>query len=66
MNTFKDNLAGLIKVKTIVTLCVISVWMVLALAGKITSDSVTNLTLMVLSFYFGTQIEKKSGMENRI
>ena len=52
------NLANLIKVKTIVTLVVLAVFVVLAIRGDISSDNVMNITLMVVSFYFGTQLEK--------
>lgn len=53
------NLANLIKVKTIVTLVVISVFAVLALNGTISADNVMIIISMVVSFYFGTQHEKK-------
>lgn len=53
------NIANLIKVKTVVTLVVISVFAVLALRGDITSDNVLLVVSMVVSFYFGTQHEKK-------
>lgn len=55
------NVANLIKVKTIVTLVVIAVFAVLALRGDITSDNVLLVVSMVVSFYFGTQSEKKGG-----
>lgn len=53
------NFANLIKVKTIVTLVVISVFAVLALRGDIQPDNVMIIISMVVSFYFGTQHEKK-------
>ena len=53
------NFADLIKVKTIVTLVVLVVYSVLALRGDITPDQVVTLAGMVVSFYFGTQHEKK-------
>lgn len=52
------NLAALIKVKTIVTLVVISVFAILALTGKITADNVMIVVSTVIAFYFGTQHEK--------
>ena len=52
---FLKNLAALIKVKTIVTLCVMAVFMVLALKGDITPDNAMIIISMVVSFYFGTQ-----------
>lgn len=53
------NFANLIKVKTIVTLVVIVVFAVLALRGDIQPDNVMIIISMVVSFYFGTQHEKK-------
>ena len=54
------NLANLVKVKTIVTLVVISVFAVLSLTGEITADNAMVIISMVVSFYFGTQSEKKN------
>ena len=56
---FIKNLAALLKVKTIVTLVVVSIFAVLALRGTITADNVMIIISMVVSFYFGTQTEKK-------
>lgn len=56
----KKNLANLIKVKTIVTLVVMVVFAVLALTGKIHADNAMIIISMVVSFYFGTQHEKKT------
>ncbi|MGI5936380.1 MAG: hypothetical protein ACOX7I_06235 [Oscillospiraceae bacterium] len=53
-----NNLAALIKVKTLVTLALIAVFAILAVRGSISPDNVTNVVLMVISFYFGTQMEK--------
>jgi len=57
---FLKNLANLIKVKTIVTMVVIGVFAVLALRGSIAPDNVMIIISMVVSFYFGTQHEKKN------
>lgn len=59
METLKKNLANLVKVKTLVTMAVIAVFSVLALRGDITADNVMIIVTSVVSFYFGTQIEKK-------
>jgi len=56
---FMKNLANLLKVKTIVTLVVILVFAVLAFKGDITPDNAMIIISMVVSFYFGTQHEKK-------
>ena len=53
------NIANLIKVKTIVTLVVIIVFAVLSFEGDITPDNAMIIISMVVSFYFGTQHEKK-------
>ncbi len=55
---FSDNLAALVKVKTIVTLVVILVFATLALTDKISADNVMIIVSSVISFYFGTQHEK--------
>ena len=60
MNTWQENLAALIKVKTIVTLVVIAIFAVLAVRGDITPDNVMIVVSAVIAFYFGTQAEKKS------
>ena len=57
---FLKNLANLIKVKPIVTMVVTAVFAVLALNGSITADNAMIIISMVMSFYFGTQHEKKN------
>lgn len=61
MEKFKNNLANLIKVKTIVTLVVIAVFAVLSLKGIISPENVMLIVTSVIAFYFGTQHEKKGG-----
>lgn len=56
---FIKNLANLIKVKTIVTLAVMAVFVYLAVTGAISPDNVMIVVSTVIAFYFGTQIEKK-------
>ena len=58
MKKLLENLANLIKVKTIVTLVVTAVFAMLALRGIISADHVMIIISMVVSFYFGTQHEK--------
>ena len=58
MERVKQNLANLIKVKTIVTMAVIAVFSALALKGSISADNVMLIVTAVISFYFGTQHEK--------
>ena len=59
MERFLENLANLIKVKTIVTLVVAGVFARLSLSGVIGADNAMIIISMVVSFYFGTQHEKK-------
>ena len=58
MEQLIKNLANLVKVKTIVTLVVTTVFAVLACKGVISADNVMIIISMVVSFYFGTQHEK--------
>lgn len=58
------NIAALIKVKTIVTLVVMAVFVVLALRGDISADNAMIVISMVVSFYFGTQHERKGGVSD--
>lgn len=56
-----ENLANLIKVKTLVTVSAMIVFIVLSLKGAISADNAMIIISMVVSFYFGTQSEKKGG-----
>ena len=60
MNKVIENLANLIKVKTVVTLVVSTVFAILAIRGTISPDNVMIIVSMVVSFYFGTQHAKKN------
>ncbi len=59
MEKIKENLAALIKVKSLVTAVVMAVFAVLALRGSITADNAMIVISMVVSFYFGTQTERR-------
>ena len=58
MNKLIQNLANLVKVKTVVTFTVMAVFAVLALRGTIDPNNAMIVISMVVSFYFGTQHEK--------
>ena len=62
MEALKKALANLIKIKSLVTIAVITVFSVLSFKGVIEADSVMNVVLMVVAFYFGTQHEKNGGV----
>ncbi len=55
------NLSALLKVKTIVTLGVMLVFVVLSLRGSITADNVMIVVSTVIAFYFGSQQEHSGG-----
>ena len=59
----KENLTNLVKVKTIVTLAVIAVFVALAVRRDISADNVMIIVTSVISFYFGTQHERKEPMK---
>ena len=56
---FWKNLAALLKVKTIITLVIITVLAVLSVNRSIEPDKFLTIATMVVAFYFGTQSEKK-------
>lgn len=57
---FKENLAKLIKVKTIVTLLLTMVFCFLAITGAIAPELFMSIFTMIIGFYFGTQNDKKN------
>ena len=59
MEKVKNNLAALIKVKTIITLLLTIVFCALALTGVISGEDFLSMFSMVIIFYFGTQAGKK-------
>ena len=59
METLLKNLANLVKVKTLVTMAVIAVFAAMAMQGRISADNVMIIVTAVISFYFGTQHEKR-------
>lgn len=60
-----QNLANLIKVKTIVTLLVTIVFCYMAITGVIAAELFMTVFTMIVSFYFGTQAEKKAQEEQK-
>lgn len=57
MKKIVENIASLIKVKTLVTIVVIIVFAILAIRGVINAESVMYVVTSVIAFYFGTQHE---------
>jgi len=56
-----ESIASLLKVKTIVTLSVIFVFVVLSLRGDVPPEKVMLIVGTVIAFYFGTVYEKNGG-----
>lgn len=57
----KNNLANLLKVKTIVTLLMVLAYIILAFLGKVDIEKFNRLVELIIIFYFGTQVGKKEG-----
>lgn len=55
----KNKLTKLINVKSIVTICLTVVFAVLALRRDISAEQFLTIFTVVISFYFGTQYNKK-------
>lgn len=60
MKSFWEAVKNLLKVKTLVTMMVMAVFVILSMRGDISSDNAMIIISMVVSFYFGTQSEKKA------
>lgn len=55
---FRDRLARLIDVKTIVTFALTAAFVYLSIIGEVKPEIFMTIYTMVVSFYFGTQHEK--------
>lgn len=58
MKEVLSNVAKLIKVKTLVTIVVLVLFAVEVIRGNVPPDMLNYIVVMVISFYFGTQVEK--------
>lgn len=56
----KEKLAKLLSVKSLVTLILTSVFAYLSVIGAISGNDFLTIFVVIISFYFGTQVEKKS------
>ena len=61
--SIKERIMKLINVKSIVTLALTVVFCVLAATGAISSTAFLSIFTTVVSFYFGTQVEKKNNQK---
>ncbi|MFQ9481598.1 MAG: hypothetical protein ACLRX2_09445 [Oscillospiraceae bacterium] len=55
----KERLAKLINVKSIITIVLCGVFSYLAVAGKVSAQQFLTIFTVIISFYFGSQVEKK-------
>lgn len=56
----KNTLLQLLKVKSIVTILLTVTFVYLAICHTISSDQFMTIFSVVIAFYFGTQLEKKT------
>ena len=56
----KNKIAGLLTVKSLVTLTLTVVFCVLAIRGDISGDKFLTIFTVVISFYFGTKYEQNN------
>lgn len=55
----KEKLAKLINVKSIITIVLCGVFAYLSVAGKVSAQQFLTIFTVIISFYFGSQVEKK-------
>jgi hypothetical protein len=60
MKKLFDNIAELVKVKTYVTVVIVTVFAILVLRGIEVPTYFQNLLYGIICFYFGTQYEQKN------
>ena len=60
METLIDRLQKLLSVKSLVTLSLTGVFCALCIRGVVSPDQFMTIFTVVISFYFGTQAERKS------
>lgn len=56
----KDRIAKLIDIKSIVTLSLTAVFCKLSIDGAISADNFMTVFTVIISFFFGVQLEKHS------
>ena len=56
----RERIAKLIDVKSLSTLTMVGVFAFLSITGKVSSDQFLTIFTVVVSFYFGTQVNKQT------
>ena len=62
----KEKLQNLMTVKSIVTILLAVTFVILALTNRITGQEFLTIFTVIISFYFGTQHEKKVQEQNAV
>lgn len=60
METLQKRLANLLTVKSIVTIVLTAVFAYLTCTGGVTAEQFLTVFTVVIAFYFGTQVEKRT------
>lgn len=63
MKNLLERIARLVDVKSLVTLALTAVFAILALKGTISGEQFLTTFTVIITFYFGTQVNKK-GSDN--
>ena len=64
MDLIIKRLANLLTIKSLVTLLVAVVFAVLALRDSISGEQFLTIFTVIISFYFGSQVEKANGAKD--
>ena len=59
----KEKLAKLIDIKSIITLALTAVFCFLAITETIAASQFLTIFTVIISFYFGTQVEKRNNQK---
>ena len=59
----KEKIIKLLDVKSIVTILLTLVFSYLTITGKVSGEQFLTIFTVIISFYFGTQVEKKAQAE---
>ena len=62
----KTRLSKLLTVKSLVTITLTIIFSFLAVAGKIPASDYMTIYTIIISFYFGTQVEKNVSRETEV
>ena len=62
----KTRISKLLTVKSLVTMTLTIIFSFLAVTGKIPTHDYMNIYTVIISFYFGTQVEKNVSRETEV